>query len=352
VTADEQFMYRCIQLAEAGMGHVAPNPMVGAVLVHGGRIIGEGYHHVFGEAHAEVHAIENAIASGDQELFPNSVLYVSLEPCAHFGKTPPCTDLIIRHKIGKVVVGCRDPFSEVDGKGIGRLQEAGVEVVAGILSEECIALNKRFMTFHLKKRPYIILKWAQSTDGIIGVRHGVPTDRLLITNEYSNRLVHKWRTEEASILVGTNTASEDDPELTPRLWQGRTPLRLVLDLELRLPQTLRIFNRQVKTIVFNYKKEEESENLVYCRISRKENLVNQLIEALFSMNIQSVLVEGGARLLQTFIDAGIWDEARVLTNKTLIVGEGVTAPVLRNCTKHWEQEFSSDHLEIYFQDYQ
>ncbi|MGC4038923.1 MAG: bifunctional diaminohydroxyphosphoribosylaminopyrimidine deaminase/5-amino-6-(5-phosphoribosylamino)uracil reductase RibD [Chitinophagaceae bacterium] len=255
----EKYMQRCLQLAALGAGFVAPNPMVGAVLVYNNRIIGEGWHQKYGEAHAEVNCI-NSVIQEDKQFISSSVLYVSLEPCAHHGKTPPCADLIIRDKIPKVVIGCRDPFKEVDGKGIEKLKQAGVEVVLNVLEKECTELNKRFFTFYTKHRPYIILKWAQTNDLRISSGND---ERLLISNEFSNRLVHKWRSEEAAILVGTNTAMSDDPELTTRLWSGPSPVRLVIDMELKLPLSLKIFNNSSRTIVFNKIKHEDSGNISY-----------------------------------------------------------------------------------------
>ncbi|MFI5128490.1 MAG: bifunctional diaminohydroxyphosphoribosylaminopyrimidine deaminase/5-amino-6-(5-phosphoribosylamino)uracil reductase RibD, partial [Chitinophagales bacterium] len=253
-------MYRCLELAKLGAGQVAPNPMVGAVLVHDDRIIGEGYHQKYGEAHAEVNCIGQAALSGLTDAISQSTLYVSLEPCSHFGKTPPCTDLIIKHKIPKVVIGCRDPFKEVNGKGIEKLIAAGIEVQQGVLEKECIDLNKRFLTFHTQHRPYIILKWAETADGFMappapqgGIREESVRQRLLISNEYTNRLVHRWRSEEAAILVGTNTIENDDPELTTRLWPGHSPVRLIVDMNLRLPSSLKVFNGQEETIIFNTK---------------------------------------------------------------------------------------------------
>ena len=263
----EVYMRRCLELATLGCGNVAPNPMVGAVLVFNDRVIGEGYHQKYGEAHAEVNCIDS-VAEADKKLISSSTLYVSLEPCAHFGKTPPCADLIIQHKIPRVIIGCRDPFKEVDGKGIEKLKAAGVHIETGILEDDCRELNKRFFSFHTKQRPYVILKWAQTADGFIAATNHPPGERTLkesaekkerlhISNEYSNRLVHKWRSEEAAILIGTNTALLDDPELTTRLWPGRSPVRLILDMDLRLPAHLKIFDRSVRTIVFNSIKEEE-----------------------------------------------------------------------------------------------
>src|SRR5688572_28268213 len=235
------YMRRCLELAKSGCGNVAPNPMVGALLLHNDRVIGEGYHQKYGDAHAEVNCIDS-VAESDKKLISSSLLYVSLEPCAHFGKTPPCADLIIQHKIPTVIIGCRDPFKEVDGKGIEKLKAAGVRTETGILEEDCKKLNKRFFSFHTKHRPYVILRWAQTADGFIAATNHPPgkrplkesaekKERLHISNEYSNRLVHKWRSEEAAILIGTNTALLDDSELTTRLWPGRSPIRLILDMD-------------------------------------------------------------------------------------------------------------------------
>ncbi|HJW16280.1 MAG TPA: bifunctional diaminohydroxyphosphoribosylaminopyrimidine deaminase/5-amino-6-(5-phosphoribosylamino)uracil reductase RibD, partial [Flavisolibacter sp.] len=249
----EKYMARCLQLAQLGAGNVAPNPMVGAVLVYNDAIIGEGYHEKYGAAHAEVNCI-NSVIDGERHLISQSTLYVSLEPCAHFGKTPPCADLIVKLKIPKVVIGCRDPFVQVDGKGIEKLLAAGVEVTTGILEKECKELNKLFFTFHTLHRPYIILKWAQTSDGKIAYptlrkKSSSPVSRLFITNAYTNRLVHKWRSEQMAILVGTNTAMHDDPSLNTRLWPGNSPVRLVIDKELALPPGLKLFDGSIPTIV-------------------------------------------------------------------------------------------------------
>lgn len=316
------FMHRCLQLARLGAGYVAPNPMVGAVLVHDGNILGEGYHRRYGEAHAEVNCLAS-VKEEHQGLIPQSTLYVSLEPCAHFGKTPPCADLIIAHKIPRVVIGVRDPFPLVDGKGIEKLQAAGVEVVTGILEKESRELNKRFFTFHTRHRPYVILKWAQTGNGKIS---SASSRRLLISNEYSNRLVHRWRSEETAILVGTATALADDPALTTRLWPGPSPIRLVIDKDLRLPSSLKLFNRDARTIIFNTIKQEEQEHLLYYQVKSDTSLVRQVMNALYQLKIQSVLVEGGARVLQSFIDEGVWDEARIIRHNGLTVPDGLAAP--------------------------
>lgn len=336
-------MQRCLQLAILGAGKVAPNPMVGAVLVYGDRIIGEGYHEQYGQAHAEVNCI-NSVADADNALISNSTLYVSLEPCAHFGKTPPCADLIIKNKIPNVVIGCKDSFAAVDGKGAQRLKGAGVNVTMGVLENDCLDLNKRFFTFFENKRPYIILKWAQSNDGKMA-KEG--TDRLLISSEFTNRLVHKWRSEEAAILVGTNTALLDDPALTTRLWAGTNPVRLVIDTELKLPGHLKLFDGSVKTIVFNYYKQEEDRNLIYNKLNKEGNIVEQIVAALYAMQIQSAIVEGGEKLLQSFIAENLWDEARVITNTDLIVGEGLKAPVLKNNVLTDEQKMKTDLISFY-----
>ncbi len=351
-------MHRCLELARNGLGHVSPNPMVGAVLMHNDRIIGEGYHKKFGGAHAEVNCIDS-VSEENQHLINESTLFVSLEPCSHFGKTPPCADLIIKNEIPKVVIGCRDPFKEVDGKGIDKLIAAGVNVVLGLLEDECKDLNKRFFTFHTKHRPYTILKWAQTADGIIAAPLNPPQggtldsdkSRLLISNKYSNRLVHKWRSEEAAILVGTNTALLDNPSLTTRLWAGPSPVRLVLDMNLRLPSTLKIFNQEVRTIIFNSIKQDEDGNLKYLLLNKDDNVIHQMMKALCQLNIQSVLVEGGARLLQSFIDEGLWDEARVITGSAtynnVAQRKGLHAPFLFNAINIDKTNLINDRIEIF-----
>ncbi len=354
VTTDEQYMRRCLQLAQLGAGYVTPNPMVGAVLVYRDRIIGEGYHKKYGEAHAEVNCIGEAASSGHADQIDQSTLYVSLEPCAHFGKTPPCADLIIRHRIPRVVIGCRDPFEEVNGRGIEKLKAAGVQVELGLLEDECKELNKRFFTFHVGHTPYVILKWAETKDGYIAPSSPVGgaltqpvTQRLFISNEYTNRLVHKWRSEEAAILVGTNTVANDDPELTTRWWHGPSPIRLVVDLDLRLPDSLKVFNRQVRTIIFNRVRHEEQGNLLYYQVSDDTNLVHQIVNALYILRIQSVMVEGGATLLQSFIDEDMWDEARVISNGQLAIGQGLKAPKLENFIRREGQTLFSDTINVY-----
>ena len=330
-------MSRCIQLAKLGAGNVAPNPMVGGVLVYENKIIGEGYHQRFGEAHAEVNCINN-VAEENKSLIEKSTMYVSLEPCAHHGKTPPCSDLIIQKKIKKVIVGCQDIFKEVAGKGIEKLGNAGVEVITGVLEHECRDLNRRFFTFHQKQRPYIILKWAQSANGKIG---SDGNERILISSDYSNRLVHKWRSEEAAILVGTNTILKDDPSLTTRLWKGNNPVRVVIDKELKIASSFKIFNEEAKTIVFTVLKNAAEKNVQFIKLNR-QSFLKEMLHSLFENNIQSVLVEGGTKTLQSFIDIGLWDEARIITNETMVVEGGIDAPQIK--------DFSLIHLEKYFTD--
>lgn len=326
------YMRRCFELARLGAGYVAPNPMVGAVLVYNDRIIGEGWHQLYGQAHAEVNCIAS-VKEEDKTLIASSTMYVSLEPCAHYGKTPPCADLIIRHHIPHVVIGCRDPFSKVDGKGIDKLKAAGINVEAGILEDEAKELNKRFFTFHTQHRPYIILKWAQTADGFIAADPDLnngngKTDRLLISNDLSNTMVHRWRSEEASILVGTNTALLDNPALTNRLWDGPSPVRLVVDMHLRLPVALQLFDRSQRTIVFNTIKHAQEDNLLYYQVTNDVSLVPQMMNALYQLQLQSVLVEGGSALLQSFIVENYWDEARVIINNDLVIKKGMPAPVM------------------------
>ena len=327
---DEMYMARCIQLAKFGIGNAAPNPMVGSVIVCDDRIIGEGYHRKCGEAHAEVNAVASVI---DEELLKKSTMYVSLEPCSHWGRTPPCAELIIRKGIPKVVIGVVDPFSEVSGRGITMLREAGVEVKVGVLEKECSDLNRRFFTFHNYKRPYIILKWAQTEDGFID--HGRPDDPnispLKISSEISMIEVHKMRSEESAIMVGTNTAIADNPRLNVRKWDGKSPVRVLIDRFGRVAATSALFDGSVPTLVFteNRKNNISTDNLRYIRIDSSVNDIYLILKELASENIQSLIVEGGSKLLQSFIDLGLWDEARVETSY-FSIGDGVKAPKLSN----------------------
>jgi len=339
----QNYMHRCLELAKLGAGYVAPNPMVGAVLVHEGTIIGEGYHQEYGKAHAEVNCIKS-VAPGNQQLISNSTLYVSLEPCSHFGKTPPCTDLIIEHKIPAVVIGTTDPFEQVDGRGIDQLKAAGVEITTGVLEDECKELNKRFFTFHNKKRPYVILKWAQSKNQKIA---NADFSRVWITNVYSNRLIHRWRSEEAGIMVGTNTALQDDPALNTRHWTGPNPTRLIVDMNLRLPAHLQVFNKKQPTIVLNGLKNEEQENLIYYKIDKQQSVEAGILKACYELNIQSLIIEGGNKLAESFIIAGSWDEARVIENSKMIIDNGLRAPVLSNHKFVASETISTDIISYY-----
>jgi diaminohydroxyphosphoribosylaminopyrimidine deaminase/5-amino-6-(5-phosphoribosylamino)uracil reductase len=336
-------MQRCLDLAKLGAGHVAPNPMVGAVLVHKDRIIGEGYHQQYGQAHAEVNCI-NSVKDEDRTLITESILYVSLEPCAHHGKTPPCADLIIANKIPDVIVACRDTYVEVDGKGIEKLKAVGVNVIVGVLEKEALELNKRFFIFHEKCRPYIILKWAQSKEGNIA---NADRSRVLISNEQTNMLVHKWRSEEASILVGTNTALYDDPSLTTRLWTGNNPVRMVIDSELKLPSSLKLFDNTVPTIVFNKQKNEANGLINYYKLRSDKNINLQILNALYELKLQSVIVEGGTRLLQSFIDNDYWDEARIIANTTLSIPDGLSAPLFESDQLIKEEMILNDRISYY-----
>lgn len=316
-------MQRCIELARNGLGTTYPNPLVGAVIVHNGTIIGEGWHRKAGEPHAEVRAVDSV---ADQSLLKEATLYVSLEPCSHFGRTPPCCDLILAHDIPNIVVGTTDTFSKVAGEGIRRLREARRNVTVGILEAECRDLNRRFFTFHEQKRPYIILKWAQSADGFLAPAQRENRRPVWIANELTRQLVHKWRTEEAAILVGTQTAIDDNPQLDARLWAGASPLRLVFDRTARLPADSALLTDGKPTVVFTGQSVASSENVRY-EVLPFEDPVAEVLHYLHENNLQSVMVEGGSKTLQSFLEAGLWDEARVITG-TSVFGSGIAAPRL------------------------
>jgi diaminohydroxyphosphoribosylaminopyrimidine deaminase/5-amino-6-(5-phosphoribosylamino)uracil reductase len=319
------FMRRCMALASKGLGNAAPNPLVGCVIVHNDRIIGEGWHRVFGKEHAEVLAINSV---KEKDLLPESTVYVNLEPCSHWGKTPPCADLIIQHKIKKVVISNIDPNSLVDGRGIQKLREAGIEVETGLLEEEGKILNRRFFCMQEKKRPYIILKWAQTADGFIG-REAGSGESPQVSGPVSQRLLHKWRSEEAAVMVGTNTAATDNPRLNVRHWSGKDPVRVITDMRSKLPAHLHIFDKSQPTIVLSAKEGSATENLQYLQLLPGSNgefpSPHLLVQKLYESQLLSVLVEGGAALLNSFISAGLWDEARIFYCPTLF-GSGVPAP--------------------------
>ena len=308
---EEKYMRRCIELAKNGLCNVAPNPTVGAVIVCDGRIIGEGYHVRCGEAHAEVNAIRSV---KDESLLKRSTIYVSLEPCSHYGKTPPCADLIIEKQIPRIVIGCRDPFSKVAGRGIQKLQNAGREVIVGVLEEECLHLIRRFITFNTLRRPFITLKWAESADRFIDIER-IDGNPVLLSSPLTSMLVHKKRAENTAIMVGRRTVLLDNPSLTVRNWYGRNPIRIVLDRNLSLPNDLQIFNGEVPTLVFTEKEHPEEKSVSYITIDFAHNPLNQIMKELYQRNIQSLLVEGGSQLLQSFIDNELWDEAYIETLK-------------------------------------
>jgi diaminohydroxyphosphoribosylaminopyrimidine deaminase/5-amino-6-(5-phosphoribosylamino)uracil reductase len=325
MTYELKYMYRCLQLAQNGIGHVSPNPMVGALLVCNDIIIGEGSHLRYGEAHAEPNAI-NAVK--DKQLLSQSTLYVNLEPCSHYGKTPPCADLIVQNKIPRVVIGTLDPNPKVAGRGVEILRKAGVEVVVGILDDECRELNKRFFIFQERKRPYVLLKWAQTADGFID-RNRISNAELplIISNEMTLMLTHKMRSENQAILVGANTVLLDNPSLTVRNWSGRTPVRVAIDRLGRIPSDYNLLDGKLATIIFSEKYRENDLNLEFVKIEFDEHCLRNVLKYLFERNINSVLVEGGASILNGFIESGLWDEANVEISPVKI-NEGVEAPIL------------------------
>jgi len=333
VNIHEKYIKRCIELAQNGLGTTYPNPMVGSVIVYDGQIIGEGWHKKAGEPHAEVNAVRSV---KDKSLLKKATIYVSLEPCSHFGKTPPCCDLIIANEIPNVVVGTVDPNEKVAGKGILKLIEAGANVTVGVLEEECNELNKRFFTFHQKKRPYIILKWAESQDGFLTPEKAIDQDRkpIWITNQYSRQLVHKWRTEEQAILVGTQTVVDDNPKLNARDWNGNNPVRVVIDQNNRIDENSFIFDDSVKTLIFSKDSKPSTENTQFEVIDFSKNIISQILDVLYQNQIQSIIIEGGRQTLQSFIDENLWDEARIFVGKTNFLN-GTKAPIItrKNSTK-------------------
>lgn len=338
---DVTYMQRCIELAQLGIRKVYPNPMVGAVIVHNNKIIGEGYHKLYGNEHAEVNAINSV---KNKSLLSESTIYVSLEPCAHQGKTPPCADLLVHHNFKRVVIGCKDIFSEVSGKGIKRLEHNNIPVTLGVLEKECKALNKRFFTFHEKKRPYIILKWAETKDGFIDKKR---TNKIReinwITQPETQTLVHKWRSEEHAILVGSNTVLSDNPTLTVRNVSGENPIRIVIDPTLKCKESSKIFNNESKTIVINRKKSEEKEHLKH--IQTEDFSTQNILTLLYKENIQSILIEGGAQTIQYFIDTNQWDEARVLIGQNTFE-DGIKSPQL-NIQPSSHLDFFGDRIYYY-----
>lgn len=339
------YMRRCLQLAKNGAGKVSPNPLVGAIIVHKGKIIGEGWHRRYGGPHAEVHAIEAVLQSdpdGSARL-REATLYVSLEPCVHQGKTPPCTDLIIQHRIPEVVIGCTDPHEKVAGKGIEKLRSAGIKVHTGVLESACREVNRRFFTFQTEKRPYVILKWAQTRNGYFAP---LDASRFWITSPLARQWVHRWRSEEDAVLVGYRTALADDPELTVRDWEGRSPLRIIIDRDLSLPPTLKLFDQSEKTLVFNALKTYSEGKVQYLEVENFDYYLPQFsLYQLYLMDVQSVIIEGGAKTLRTFIESKLWDEARILTGPIDLPG-GIPAPRIYGQPVRADR-VASDHLLVY-----
>lgn len=338
MTTDQQFMQRALELAQLGQGHVSPNPMVGCVIVYEGKIIGEGYHRSYGGPHAEVNAVNSV---HDQSLLSKSTVYVTLEPCSHFGKTPPCADLLVRHQVKKVIICNEDPNPLVAGKGIQKLRNAGIPVETGLLKEKGLFLNRRFFTSFEQKRPYVILKWAQTADGLVARKN---YDSKWISNARSRQLVHKMRAEEDAILVGKNTAHFDNPALTVRDWYGRNPVRIVLDKSRTLDSELNLFDGEVETLCFTSVSQPNSSK--FTCVVQEEITPASILSELHERKIQSLIVEGGSTTLQQFIDAGYWDEARIFTSETLF-GEGIAAPVISGGVQE-TLDVQGDTLQIRF----
>jgi diaminohydroxyphosphoribosylaminopyrimidine deaminase/5-amino-6-(5-phosphoribosylamino)uracil reductase len=340
---DELYMRRCIELAQLGMGNVAPNPLVGSVIVHDELIIGEGYHEKYGDAHAEVNAINTV---KNKELLSESTIYINLEPCSHFGKTPACVDLILKHNFKRVVIGSKDPYHEVAGNGIKKLEAAKIETKVGVLEKECLELNKRFFTFHQKKRPYVILKWAQTKDGFIDKKRESNAEKGInwISSTETQTLVHHWRSQEQAILVGRKTIETDNPSLTVREIEGNNPIRIIIDSQLAIPKSASIFSDHVETIIFNRLKNAKEKNIQFYKIDAIDT--KEILNALYQLGIQSVFIEGGSRTLQYFLINQVWDEARVIVGNTDFK-EGVKAPIIQSVPKFY-QEFSTDKIYYYF----
>ncbi len=344
INSDIKYMQRCLQLAKKGLGNTAPNPMVGAVLVFNDKIIGEGFTSKYGGNHAEVNCIAS-VKENQRKFISKATLFVSLEPCSHFGKTPPCSNLIVENKIPKVVIGALDTNKLVSGKGVKHLKDNGVEVTVGVFEKECLDLNKRFFTFHNKKRPYFILKWAKSRDNFIGKLKKEKAAPIWISNPLSQQLVHLWRAQEQAILVGTNTVLSDNPSLTTRLVSGKNPVRIVLDKNLRIPKNFKVLDDSVKTIILTEKKKPATKNTVYETIDFS-NILEEISRILVNYEIQSVIIEGGKQTLETFIDKHKFDEARMFIGD-VVLKNGVYSPILKEVILKETKQIEKDILEFY-----
>lgn len=344
--SDELYMKRCLELAEMGNGNVSPNPLVGCVIVSDGNIIGEGYHEKYGQAHAEVNAVQSVLKKyGDDAaaLLKNAVAYVSLEPCAHFGKTPPCADLLVHHELKKVVIGTRDPFEDVNGKGVEKLKNAGIEVVLGVLEEECRYVNRRFFNRITNQRPYLILKWARTANGYFAPENSI---QKWISGPLAKKLVHKWRTEEDAVLIGKKTAIADNPQLSAREWPGKNPVRILIDRNLEVPVDSQLYSDAAKTIIFNELKTDVEGNIHYISMEDMQYYLPQKIAyQLYLMDIQSVIIEGGSNILNQFISAGLWDEARVF-NSSESWDTGILSPQINGRITS-VTDIDKDQLTIY-----
>ena len=344
---DKKYMQRCLELAQNGLGATYPNPLVGSVIVYKGRVIGEGWHRKAGEPHAEVNAI-NSVKEHDKHLLTKATLYVNLEPCAHHGRTPPCSDLIVRTSIPKVVVGSVDSFSKVAGKGIEHMRKNGVHVKVGLLQHEARLLNRRFFTFHEKKRPYIILKWAQTMDNYTDIirKKDTPIQPYWITNKLARTVVHKWRTEEASILVGTNTVAKDNPKLNVRDWSGNQPLRLFIDRTLRLPQDISLRDGSQPTVCFTERDAVSKDNLTYVNLDFELPIEQQIIDYLYQHQVQTVFVEGGTQLLNSLYTSNLWDESRIFVGNKFFHA-GLKAPDVKG-ELVYEDTCEDSHLFVFY----
>ncbi len=340
---DEKYMLRCIELAKKGMGFVSPNPMVGAVIVHQNNIIGEGYHQQYGGPHAEANAIKQV---KNKELLKNSTLYISLEPCSHQGQTPPCSDLIIKNHIPKVIIGCKDIFEKVNGQGIEKLKNKGIDVISGLLEKKCLELNRRFFTYHQKKRPFIILKWAQTLDGYMDKNRSEKEKKGVnwITSEITQSQTHQWRADEDAILVGRYTIENDDPSLTVRAYSGKNPKRFIIDPDLKLSKDYKIFKDGNTSHLINTIKTDRTNTIKYFQCS-KNNLLPDLINVLYIEKIQSIIIEGGKKTIESFIEQDLWDEVRVLTGNTFFE-QGISAPKLNKPPSH-SYHLNKDRIDIF-----